>query len=125
MLGTESWNIERIVLKMGKKTLDFDEVYIRKILEEKKITTIRRGVRNFKVGEKVLITSQDRIYAEAEITEIRCLKVSDLTDEDALKDGFSSKEELLRALKKYYSSIRPSDTVTIIGFKILKKFSDF
>ncbi|MHA1628292.1 MAG: ASCH domain-containing protein [Candidatus Baldrarchaeia archaeon] len=125
MLGTESWNIERIVLKMGKKTLDFDEIYIRKILEEKKITTIRRGVRNFKVGEKVLITSQDRIYAEAEITEIRRLKVSDLTDEDALKDGFSSKEELLRALKKYYSSIRPSDTVTIIGFKILKKFSDF
>nr|MDO8043522.1 ASCH domain-containing protein [Candidatus Baldrarchaeota archaeon] len=110
---------------MGKKTLDFDEIYIRKILEEKKITTIRRGVRNFKVGEKVLITSQDRIYAEAEITEIRCLKVSDLTDEDALKDGFSSKEELLKALKKYYSSIRPSDTVTIIGFKILKKFSDF
>lgn len=125
MLGTENWNIERIVLKMGKKTLDFDEIYIRKILEEKKITTIRRGVRNFKVGEKVLITSQDRIYAEAEITEIRCLKVSDLTDEDALKDGFSSKEELLKALKKYYSSIRPSDTVTIIGFKILKKFSDF
>ena len=125
MLGTENWNIERIVLKMGKKTLDFDEIYIRKILEEKKITTIRRGARNFKVGEKVLITSQDRIYAEAEITEIRCLKVSDLTDEDALKDGFSSKEELLKALKKYYSSIRPSDTVTIIGFKILKKFSDF
>ena len=110
---------------MEKRILDFDDVYVRKILEGKKVTTIRKGIRDFKVGEKILITSQDRIYAEAEITEIRRLKVSDLTDEDALKDGFSSKEELLKALKKYYSSIRPSDTVTIIGFKILKKFSDF
>lgn len=109
---------------MRKKTLDFDEIYIRKILEEKKITTIRKGVKDFKVGEKVLITSQDRIYAEAEITEIKYLRVSNLTNEDALKDGFSSKEELFKALKKYYSSIRLSDTVTIIGFKILKKLSN-
>jgi len=110
---------------MEKRILDFDEVYIKKILEGKKVTTIRKGIRDFKVGEKILITSQDRIYAEAEIIEVKYLKVSDLTDEDALKDGFSSKDELFKALKKYYSSIKSNDTITIIGFKLLKKFSDY
>jgi len=110
---------------MGKRILDFDEIYVKKILEERKVTTIRRGIRDFKVGEKVLITSRDRIYAEAEITGIKYLKIHDLTDEDALKDGFSSKEELFNALKKYYGSIKSSDTVTVIGFRIVKKFSDF
>jgi len=110
---------------MEKRIFDFDEVYIKKILEGKKVTTIRKGIRDFKVGEKILITSQDRIYAEAEIIEVKYLKVSDLTDEDALKDGFSSKDELFKALKKYYSSIKSNDTITIIGFKLLKKFSDY
>jgi len=110
---------------MEKRILDFDEVYIKKILEGKKVTTIRKGIRDFKVGEKILITSQDRIYAEAEIIEVKYLKVSDLTDEDALKDGFSSKDELFKALEKYYSSIKSNDTITIIGFKLLKKFSDY
>lgn len=110
---------------MGKKTLNFDESYIRKILEGKKVTTIRKGIRDFEIGERVLITAQNRIYAEVEIKEVKYTQVSKLTEEDAIKDGFLTKEELLKALKKYYDQIRSNDTITIIHFKLLKKFSDY
>ncbi len=110
---------------MRKKTLDFDESYIKKILEGKKITTIRKGIRDFKIGEKVLITSQNRIYAEAEITEVKYTQISELSEEDAVKDGFLTKEELFKALRKYYGQIKPNDKITVIHFKLLKKFSDY
>jgi len=110
---------------MSKKTLDFDEPYIKKILEGKKVTTIRKGIRNFKIGERVLITSQNRIYAEAEITGLKYARISELTEKDAVKDGFLTKKELLKALKKYYGQIKSNDTITIIYFKLLKKFSDY
>jgi len=110
---------------MSKKTLDFDESYIRKILEGKKVTTIRKGIRDFKIGDRVLITSQNRIYAEAEITGVKYTRISELTEEDAVRDGFLTKEELLKALKKYYGQIKTNDAITIIHFKLLKKFSDY
>ena len=46
-------------------------------------------------------------------------RISELTERDAKLDGFSSKEELIRELRRIYGKIEERDLVSIIHFEIL------
>ncbi|OYT30436.1 MAG: ASCH domain-containing protein, partial [Thermofilum sp. ex4484_82] len=93
-----------------------------KILEKEKTVTIRKGIRDFKIGELVYIASGDRIYCDAVVLKVKHIKVSELKEEDIVKAGFTSKDELLKTLRKYYGSIKPDDDITVINFKLLKNW---
>jgi len=102
-----------------KKPLNFSKEYRNKILSGEKTSTIRLKT-NLKVGEKVQIVVGGEKLGEAEITSIKRKDLLSLTDEDAKKDGFKNKKELLKALKKHYGKL-PSDTIVyIVSFKKLK-----
>lgn len=51
-------------------------------------------------------------------------KVSELTEEDARRDGFSSVGELIEALKKVYGKVTASDVVTIIHLEVIQRLDD-
>ncbi|MHA1594905.1 MAG: ASCH domain-containing protein [Candidatus Baldrarchaeia archaeon] len=104
------------------KILDFDPIFVKQILEKKKTTTIRKGIKDFKEGDRVYIMSQGKIFAEAEITKVEVKQLFKLTDEDAKRDGFLNVEELINGLKKYYESVKPDDVFTIIHFNIIATF---
>ena len=76
--------------------------YVEKILSGEKKATIRLGIVKPKYHKRV----------------------RDLTDNDALKDGFSSRKELLKELRKNYDELNPDDYVTIIEFEVIKKLSE-
>ena len=97
--------------------------YAEKILKGSKTTTIRLGRVRTRYSE-VIIHSGGRPIAKAMITSVRHKRVRDLTDEDARKDGFKSREELVRALKEAYGSIDPDSMVTIIEFRVSRRFDE-
>ncbi|MEM4464205.1 MAG: ASCH domain-containing protein [Ignisphaera sp.] len=94
------------------------------ILSGKKTTTIRLGKVVPKARE-VIIHSGGRPIAKAVITGVTYKHVYELTDEDARKDGYDSAEQLIKDLEKLYGrSIDLGEIVTVIEFRIVKRFTD-
>jgi len=91
-----------------------------KLLSGKKTTTIRMGMVKPKYRE-VIIHGKGRPLAKAVITRVTYKRVSELTDEDARKDGFDSVGELIEALKKVYGDVKPDDLVSIIELEVTQR----
>ena len=104
---------------MSKK-IYFSKEYRKKLIKGEKCSTIRLGRRKkYKVGDVVELVVNEKPVAKALITNVEFLKLKDLTDERAKKDGFHTKSKLIRALKKHYPKIREDSNVTVIEFKII------
>ncbi len=97
--------------------------YVDLILQGKKVTTIRKGYWIPK-SKEIILHGGGRPFAVAEITDVIYKRVSELTDEDALRDGLKNKEELVKELKKAYGEVNPDDLVTIIKFRVIKKLTE-
>lgn len=99
------------------KKLKFKEEYGRKILKGKKASTIRLYT-SLKVGDKVELISGNKRIGYAKIISVEWKKLRDLTDDEAIKDGFMSKRELIKALKKIYKGkVSKNTKVAIIHFE--------
>ncbi|RLF06423.1 MAG: ASCH domain-containing protein [Thermoprotei archaeon] len=101
--------------------LTFKPKYLRRVLSSSKTATIRLGLVK-PMYKRVYIECCGRLYGEARINRVRHLKLSDLGEEDALKDGFHSLRDMLRELASIYPTIKPSDWVTVIEFEVVEKF---
>jgi len=104
---------------MEQKRINFDSEYVEAIIEGKKITTIRKGIKRYPVGRIVELTVDNKPFAKARVDKVVVKRVRELTDEDAKKDGFDSREELIEALKRIYGSIKDSEFVTIVHFTLV------
>jgi hypothetical protein len=103
--------------------LEFDGRYAEAILSGKKRATVRLGRRpNLKPGDEVLIHSGGYAIGKAVIERIESKTVGELTDEDAFLDGFSSREELIRALKSHYKYVNDDSTAHVIVFRLVERF---
>lgn len=101
------------------KTLNFTKIYKEKILSGKKSSTVRLRT-TLKRGEVVdIIVGGERI-GKAKILNVKKLSLKDLTNKDAVRDGFKDKKSLLKALKRHYSNITEDSTVYFISFNILE-----
>ncbi|HDN83718.1 MAG TPA: ASCH domain-containing protein [Candidatus Altiarchaeales archaeon] len=109
-----------------RKRLNFRKKYGKKILEGKKTATIRLGrIEKYRVGDLVDIYAGDEKIATAVISKVKHLTFSQLTREDARKDGFKSKSELKRALKRIYKKDFKSDSeITQIEFFLDKSSNE-
>ncbi len=97
--------------------------YARLLLDGRKRATIRLG-KVIPKHDEVIIHSWGRPVAKAKIVRVTYKRVSELTDEDARLDGFSSRGELLRELRNVYGGVRNDDVVTIIEFEVLQRFDE-
>jgi len=102
--------------------INFDAEYVRPIIRGEKVTTIRKGIKSYPVGRIVDLTVNYTPFARARVEKVVVKRVSELTDEDAKKDGFNSKDELIQALKKIYGDIKDSDFVTIVHFVVVESY---
>lgn len=102
------------------RNLKFDGKYKDLLLSGKKRATIRVGKVNLKPRDEVLIHSGGYVIGKAKIRKVEKKRVSELTDGDAIMDGFKNKEELLDALKAHYKNINPDTEVTVIKFEFTK-----
>ena len=105
------------------KHLEFDGRYAGAILKGKKRATVRLGRRpNLKPGDEVLIHSGGYAIGKAIIERVESKRVGELTDEDAFLDGFSSREELVRALKEHYKYVSDDSPAHVVVFRLVERF---
>ncbi len=96
--------------------------YVEDILSGRKKATIRRGIVKPKHDE-IIIHGGGRPVAKIRVSRVIHKRLYELTDEDALKDGFKSRDELLTELRRVYPDIRDDEWVTIIEFDIVQRLN--
>ncbi len=101
--------------------INFDEEFVEPIVSGRKVTTVRRGIKSYPVGRVVELTAGGSTFAIARVKKVVVKRVRELNDEDARRDGFESRNELLSALKKIYGDVKESEFVTVVHFEVLKK----
>ncbi len=106
---------------MQQEKINFDEEYVALILDGRKKTTVRRGIKSYPVGKVVYLTVNNKPFARARVSKVVIKRINELTDTDAQKDGFENRTELLNALKRIYGSIREDELVTIVHFEVIDK----
>jgi hypothetical protein len=82
--------------------------------------------RTIRLGKAAI--ANDRIYLSdgGERVPVRILQVdtsrlyADLTDEDAIGDGFGSMQELTRELERFYGRLDPKQPMTVIHFEVIE-----
>ncbi|AAB89733.1 MULTISPECIES: ASCH domain-containing protein [Archaeoglobus] len=100
--------------------INFDSEFVERIINGEKITTVRRGIKSYPVGRIVELTANGERFALAKVKKVVVKRVRELTDEDAIRDGFKSREELISALKRIYGDIRDDEFVTVVHFEVVK-----
>lgn len=101
-----------------KQFIKIDDYFYGQVIEGKKITTIRRGKREYDKGLGVLFFSENAVLID--IKEIKFVSIDKINESDAKKDGFDKIEDLKKVLNDFYKDIRYDEIMTIIEFKILK-----
>jgi hypothetical protein len=83
----------------------------------KKKCTIRMG--NASVANPLINISDGRTSVLVKITDVdNSRTLEQLTGEDAREEGFSTREELISDLHKYYPRAKSTDPVTVIRFEL-------
>jgi len=104
------------------KRINFDKEYGILIFLELKTSTIRLEKKAEK-GDTVILTLNEKNFAEARVTDVISLKISEITEHVAHEDGFLSVRTLKKTLKKYYPEITDETTVYQIKF-LVQRFLD-
>jgi hypothetical protein len=81
-----------------------------------KTSTIRYKRRNYNIGECKFYSDTTDKTTIVKIKEIQYKIMSDLTEQDAIQDGFRSLAELKGALLRFYPNATDSDEITKVIF---------
>jgi hypothetical protein len=87
------------------------------VIEDRKSSTVRRGPRDIRPGDDLVLTNGEDQSVEALATDVTLKTMRDLTAADALRDGVNSVDELVRILYSFYPDLEPDETLTVIGFE--------
>lgn len=85
------------------------------VIRGEKKSTIRKGRRIISKGPLILEAGNESCLVYA--TSVKHCALKSLTDEDALKDGYKNKDDLLKAIKQFYPTLLPRNLVTVISFE--------
>ncbi len=105
------------ILMVNHKMLKFKSEFKELIISRKKVTTIRLS-KDFNEGEEVDIIVGNEVIGRAIITKIISTTIDKLTDNDAMRDGFKNKRELIDTLKEIYGNRIRNSTLHIIEFNL-------
>jgi hypothetical protein len=100
----------------------FSRKYLEELLNGSKLATVRAGNVKYRPGDIVLVHCGGLVLGRAKITRVERKKLIDLSEEDARKDGFSSLQELLKALRQHYPNLKRDTPLTILEFQWVERF---
>ena len=102
------------------KYLNFSEDFMEKIKKGEKKATLRLGIKDYQVGERVIIRCGNKELGIAEIKGVNIKKFGKLGDKDVLMDGYLSKDALRKDLERFYGKISDEDIFTQIIFDMIE-----
>ena len=82
-----------------------------------KTSTVRRGRRHVPNGPLRFNSPRTTANVKVEVTGTRRTTLDQLTDEDAVRDGFTNRDGLVDVLTGIYGELSPTEPVTIIEFR--------
>lgn len=85
------------------------------VLSDRKTSTIRAGMRQYELGNALLVSGTREIPVW--ITGVRHCRVDELGEQDAYKEGYVDTEALLADVSRFYPDLGPDDIVTVIDFE--------
>ncbi|MCD6323656.1 MAG: ASCH domain-containing protein [Desulfurococcales archaeon] len=105
-----------------RKKLFFKKEFAVGIASGSKTSTIRLSS-NLRAGDEVELIAGGIRLGMARIESVEVKKVRELTDDDARRDGFSSRDELVETLKRLYRSkgLNEGTEVKLIRFKLKRQ----
>lgn len=87
--------------------------------EGRKFISIRNGMRNFRVGEPiVLYCNVTKWCAMGHVTHVDYYRAGAIPDRDARDDGFGSSADALVGMRRLYPSLTPESFVTVIRWRL-------
>lgn len=108
---------------MQPRTMALNSRFFPDIRTGSKTSTVRKGKRNVRVGERLVLTDNSRNRIEVEVSQVDFKRLDELTDDDARRDGFGSARDLAEVLREFYPRIRPQDVLTVVGFVMVDDFA--
>jgi len=104
---------------MRYRKMKFKQEYLKLLKLGRKRTTIRME-KKYRLGEVVYIADTNgKIYGKALIEDVKVKRLMDLSDSDAVIDGFKNLADLLITLKDIYGDIPRDQKLYIFSLKIL------
>ena len=89
-----------------------------KVLDKTKKGTSRKGKRDIVKGELLFKMTEDETrQAIVNVTDVRYVPYCDITEEDAIKEGYESLEDLQDILTRIYGEIAPDETFTFVEWE--------
>ena len=105
--------------KLKQNQLRLKHECYKKAVKGDKTATIRRGIRRWAPGDKVLVNSSNpREKTNILIKKIEHKKYKNIDDKLAHKEGFKKAEDLKVQLKEFYPDIKENDSMTVVYFEL-------
>lgn len=99
------------------------EEMIMAVIDGTKTITIREGHRDYRPGLPVMLCCHLESWAVmADIENVRHCVLNEVTREEWADDGFTSQEDLLTGLQRFYPNMTMDSPVTIIRWKNVRGF---
>jgi len=96
-------------------TIKLNPDYFPLVQNGSKVQTIREGRRDYPLGPAKI--ESDGKSQEIEIQRLEYARLADVTEAEARRDGFGSKDELVNALHRFYPDLEGEDVVTLVHFE--------
>ncbi|MGC9079912.1 MAG: ASCH domain-containing protein [Nanopusillaceae archaeon] len=106
------------------KHLQFFGRFTEDILSGKKNLTIRISKPNLRVGDIFILHAGGKVIGKFRVKNIYTKKLYQITDDEAIRDGYNNKEELIREIKKIYKGIKDEKEIVIIEFEPVEIFKE-
>jgi len=88
------------------------------VLDGTKTITVREGHRDYRPGLPVMLCCHLEGWAvQADIVNVRHCALKEVTEEEWADDGFTSQEDLLTGLQRFYPCLTMDSPVTVIRWK--------
>ncbi|MDF2954432.1 ASCH domain-containing protein [Candidatus Alkanophaga liquidiphilum] len=103
---------------MGRKFLNFNEKFLKKLKSGRKTATLRRGRKKYKAGEVVKVICGKEYLGEALITDVRYITFDEVDEATIREEGYRSKKSLKRDLRRFYGNFGENEIFTLIKFRL-------
>lgn len=103
------------------QTIELRDEMFDNVRKEIKIATLRKGKRDYTTGKTILFGQK---YCDLiDVTNVRYIKFSEITDADAQQEGYENKQGLIDVMKEIYTDITDETICTQVWFKYQYTFN--
>lgn len=84
------------------------------VLTQKKQISIREGHRDYRNGPMMICDQVEPFAVMVDVVLVKHITLGEVSEEEWLADGFTSQEDMLDGMRKFYPNIDLSSPVTVL-----------